>query len=510
MSMTIASAAPPQSLAQRGAVALGWGVFASAAKILLTLGVQAALARLLSPSDFGLFAIGMLVVGLAAYFADIGLATSLVQKAEIEDADVRFVFTMNLAISLAVALLLLAFAGPLAAAFGKPEAAAIFRAMAPVFVLNAAASVSVSLLRRSLDYRRIQLAALVAYIAGFGVVGIAIAMWQGTVAALVAAFAVQSLVNLLLLYAGTRHSLRLSLAAPGRGAHLEFGFTVLATNVVNWLVSTVDRLLIGRLFATAALGLYTAAYNLVHAPVNVLYPNLQSVVFAATARLQGQTARLAAAYLELLQGVTVLALPAFAGVFFLAQPLVLTIYGPTWADAAAFVATFSVMAPFLLVWGISTPFLWNGGRKSTEALVQLPFIALAVAAMLAASRVSLVAVAWTAVALFVARTMLMVVLVTRTLQLPLTAVLRRLLPALLLAVWVAAATGATGHLLADATVPPALQLAAGLATISAALLAGLLLVPTSLPPLVRTALSRWQHLPFVGALARRLMMRNEA
>lgn len=506
----MADTAPAAKLARRSAIALGWGVFASVAKIVLTLAVQAALARLLSPSAFGLFAMGMLVVGLAGYFADIGLATSLVQKAQVDDGDVRFVLTMNLVISLIVASLLFFAAGPLAALFEKPEAAPVFRAMAPVFVLNAAASVSVSLLRRSLDYRRIQLAGLAGYIVGFGIVGVGLAWWQGSVAALVAAFAVQSLVTLLVLYAGTRHTLKLSLRAPARGAHLEFGLTVLATNVVNWMVGAVDRLLIGRLFASASLGFYTAAYNLVHAPVNVLYPNLQSIVFSATARLQGERERMAAVYLELLQGVSVLMLPAFAGVFFLARPLVLTIYGAAWAESATYVATFSVMAPFLLIWGISTPFLWNSGRKSIEAKVQLPFIVIAAAAIWAAGQVSLPAVAWTAAALFISRTLMMVVLVTRTLGIAASAVLSRAASALALALWVAAAAWSVQTLMAAAAAPPLLRLLAGLLVLSLALLAGLLLVPRLLPDTARSALRRGQQWPLLGACARRLSPRSNA
>lgn len=509
MSAGTVEAPPQQTLARRGAVALGWAVLASAAKILLTLGVQALLARLLTPSDFGLFAIGMLVIGLAGYFADIGIATSLVQKAEINDDDIRFVFTLNLLISAGVALLIFVAAGALAQLFDKPQAAAVFRAMAPVFVLNAAASVSTSLLRRSLDYRHIQLSGLAGYIVGFGIVGVGLAWSTGTVVALVAAFAVQSLVTLAALYARTRHPVGLSLKAPDRGSHLGFGLTVLATNVVNWMAGAVDRLLIGRLFSSASLGFYTAAYNLIHAPVNVLYPNLQSIVFATTARMQGERERLATVYLELLQGVTVLVLSAFAGVSLLAGPLVLTIYGPAWAEAATYAGIFSLMAPFLLVWGISTPLLWNTGRKTLEATVQLPFIVAAVFAISAAGSVSMVAVGWTAAALFMARTALIVVLVLRALGIGAGRALRHLLPAMLLAPWVGCSVWAGEHFMAVASWPAPLRLCGGLLLLAIALFTGLIVAPKMLPPTLRAGIARWHYVPLFGAVARRLSLRSE-
>ena len=336
--------AAPSNLGHLGAIALGWGVIASAFRIVATLAVQAALARLLGPSEFGAFALGLLVVGVAGYFSDVGLATGLVQRRRVTDDDVRFVFTLNLAISLAVASVVFFGAGFLAAAFDKPEMADVFRAFSPVLVFNALASVSVSLLRRTLDYRTVQLAGLVGYAVGFGLVGVTVAWFTSSIYAMVVAFGVQSLVTLVVLYAKTRHPVGLRFSTPASREHLAFGSAILATNLVNWAAASVDRVVIGKLFSGAQLGLYSAAYNLVHAPVGALYPNLQSIVFSTTARMQGNLARLSKTYLDLLQAVVVLGFPSFAGLYFLAEPLIGTVYGPRWADAAALASLFAVMA----------------------------------------------------------------------------------------------------------------------------------------------------------------------
>ena len=58
----------PDDLAVRSAVAFMWGTGGSIVRIFLQLGIQVALARLLSPEVYGAFAFGVLVVGLASYF----------------------------------------------------------------------------------------------------------------------------------------------------------------------------------------------------------------------------------------------------------------------------------------------------------------------------------------------------------------------------------------------------------------------------------------------------------
>lgn len=481
---------PSENLGRRGAVALGWGVVVSAIKIVVTLGVQAALARLLGPVQFGIFAIGMLVVGLAGMFADIGLATGLVQKQLVTEEDVRFVFSMNLAISSAVAVVIFVFAPMLAEGFNKPEVTDVFRALAPAFVLNALASVSVSLLRRALDYRTIQLAGLAGYIVGFGLVGVPLAWATRSVYAVVAAFVVQSVVTLVLVYAKTRHVFGLRFRAPSRREHLAFGGTVLVTNVVNWAVSSIDRVIIGRLFTSAQLGLYSVAYNLVYAPVGLLYPNLQSVVFSTTARLQDQRDRLRTVYLDLLQSVVLTVLPPFAGLYFLAQPLVLSIYGQRWAGSAELAAIFALMAPFLLVWAISTPLLWNTGQKTLESKAQIPFIAVAIAALVLAARKSLLAVAWTAAALYIGRTVLIVLLVLRTIGVRPAEVARRLIPGALMALIVGSLAWGCNALLSPRVTHPQLRLLAGIAVIGVTQIGALLLAPTMLPFSVKRMIGR--------------------
>lgn len=468
-------------LGHRSAVAFSWGLLAAAVKVLLTLVVQAALARLLGPHEFGLFALGVLIMGVAGYFADVGLATSLVQKQVVHDADIRFVLTLNLLTAVSVAILVVALAEPLAQAFGKPEVKQIFQGLAPVFVLNAVASVSTSLLRRQLDYRSIQLANLVGYALGFGVVGIAAAALLGSVDALVAAYLCQAAVTLLLLYGKTRHPLALSLRADDRSALMGFGANILTTNLVNWAVGSLDRLLVGRLFSAAMLGHYSAAYNLIYAPVGALYSNLQSTVFSSMARMQGDLPRLQKTYLALLQAVSVIFMPIFVGLYSFSSTLVLVVYGAQWGEAALLAGPFSLMAPFLLVWACSTPVLWNTERRSLEWKLQLPFIVLVIMAVVLAAGVSIVAVAWVAAVAFIARTLMMIVFAFSALRVSACQAWAAVWPSL----WISAVVGTTSMacawLLRGTDLLLVAQLLLGVCLIGGALLICLLLVPNALP-----------------------------
>lgn len=499
------SEASGSGLRQRGARALGWGVGGSAVKVLLSILVQATLARLLGPAEFGLFAIGIVILGVASFFSDVGLATHLIQRDEVDDRDVSFVLAWNLTISLSVALILALAAPAIAQGFQKPESIVVIRTLAAVLGINAFAAISVALLRRALDYRSIQLCEIAGYVVGFGVIGIGLAASSHASWALMGAFVSQSLVTAVLLYARTRHPLRLQWRSGDASAFANFGFAIMATNLVNWYVSSLDKLLIGRAHSQATLGLYTTVQNLTGSPANVLYPNLQSVVFSATARLQNDHAALARSYVALLASVLTLVVPPFVGVALVADLLAVVVYGQGWAGAAGIAGPLTLMAPCILVWGISTPLLWNSDRKLTEVKVQAVFAAVSTGAIAWAVQHSIDVVAWTVCALFIARTIAIAAAVSRRLRIGALDILKVVATALPPVVAVVIAVMAVRAIAPLRGWGAGVTLTAGIAGTMLTMLLILSLRPQLLPASVRQAVS--DLLPGLPVPLRRVLAR---
>lgn len=493
--MTTTTMQEAGGLRQRGVRALGWGVMGSGVKIALSIVVQATLARMLGPGEFGLFALGLVILGVASFFSDVGLATHLIQRERLDAAELAFVLGWNLTISVVVAVVVFLGADLIAQGFfNKPETAMVIRALAVVLVVNAFAAISVALLRRDLDYRTIQVSEIVGYVLGFGLIGVSLAVSSKASYALVAAFVSQSCITASLLYARTRHSLRMRWTGGEATAFANFGVAIMVTNLVNWYVSSLDKLLIGRAHPQAALGLYTTVQNLTGSPANVLYPNLQSVVFSTTARLQNDHRALASSYLALLASVLVVVVPLFVGVALVADLLAVVVYGSAWTAAAPFAAALTLMAPCILVWGISTPLLWNSNRKFTEVKVQCVFAVVSTLCIAWAVQHTIEFVAWTVCALFVARTTAIVAAVCRRLSIGWRQVLGVLFaasqPTLVVALLVGASRVAATWLGWGSLATLALGLLSVVVGLGAALLARPALLPHSARASVGDALAR--------------------
>lgn len=402
--MQLSTSEARTGLAQRSLNAVFWGGAGALLRLALQLGAQIALARILGPQQYGVFAVGATVIGFSAFLSDIGLAYGLIQKPEVGADDIRFVFTWQIVLGLAVTALVYLTASPLAAFFGEARAAGVLRAMSLLCLLNALGATSLNLLRRRLDFKSIQFAQIVSYVVGYIACGLPLALAGAGYWALVAAWLIQSALNGLLLYRAAGHPLR-PLAwygqAIGQG---RYALTVLATNLTNWLIGNIDRVVVARVFGSRDIGLYATIYNLLYNPSATLLGVVQPVFFSASSRITDDPQRVAQGYRTLIGALALFVLPPFACLAVLGDSFVPALYGPNWLAAAGLVAPLALAMPLFLLFGLTTPLLWTSGRPQREFLLQLPVALVWLGACVLAARGSLPAVAWTVLVLFVLRT----------------------------------------------------------------------------------------------------------
>lgn len=387
------------------------------ARFFLQLCAQVILARTLGPEIFGLFAIGMVVLTFAGFMTGFGFSWSLLQRATVQNEDIRFAWTWQVLVGLLTMASVYGLAPWLAAYFREPRSQFVIQWLALTCVLTAASGPSTYLLQRDLNFRAIGLIQVGSYGAGYLLVGIPMALLGWGTASLVASWLVQASVTLLASYALKPHPLRPLFWYAGAATAISTGRAVFVTNIVNWFLNNMDRVLIGRLLNTHALGLYNVAYNMAAMPNSLLLGSLQPAFLAAGARLQDQLPRLGRAYVQMLATVLVLILPAFVFLALISEDLIRLLYGPAWQEAGWVLQILFVGMPAYVVWGLSTPVLWNTGRQHFEFALQLPLVLVGAAGFYAFAGKGLRSAAGVAVALLVLRALVMSLAAMRALQL---------------------------------------------------------------------------------------------
>lgn len=290
------------------------------------------IARLLSPSEIGVFSIAMVVVGIVSTVRDMGAGQYLVQAKELTADRIRAVWTVQLAFGAGLALLLVLLSHPLAAFYNHSVIGQMLLILAVNFLLNPLGSVTYAWLMRELKFDSIALIRFGSTVGG-AVASVYLA-WMGVGAISLAWGALCSTVMTALLSVFFRPAGYPWL--PGTRevrSVLAFGSKVTLTSIVNTVAKGSPEFLLGRLHDFAAAGFYSRANGVVQMFYRLVQEGAYNVAYALFAKeaRQGQSSQ--GSFERATLYVCVLAW-SFAGFLFcLAFPLVRLLYGDQWDQA---------------------------------------------------------------------------------------------------------------------------------------------------------------------------------
>ena len=317
--------------------------------------------RILTPADYGLYAMTGVVLALLALANGSGLANALIREREASPHLVRQLFGLLIVLNLALAALQIAVAPLVADYYRQPLVADILRVQALLYLTNPFLALGYALLSRAMDFRRQAQVNVVSALIG------AVAALAGALGGL----GVWTLVVAPLAQMGSR-ALGMALAAGAwvrpsfdfRGAWrlAGFGGAVTLSSLFWFVQSQADVVIAGRAFDAHELGIYTTALFLAQIFVTKLVPPLNEVAFSAFARVQDDRAAFAGGFLKSVRIVALMALPFCLGLAATAEMLVAVALGPKWLETAPVVQLLALAMPFATLQVLFAPAVNAVGR----------------------------------------------------------------------------------------------------------------------------------------------------
>ena len=328
---------------------MSWSTAATVVTAVLQIGYTAVMARLLTPAAFGLVALAGVVLRFGSYFSQIGLEQALVQKADMREEDVRAAFTSAALLGAGCAVAL-ALGAPLATGvFHEPAVVPLVRVMGLTLLVNGLSATALAILRRQMAFRTLAVIDTVSYVVAYVGLGLGLA-WHGCgVWSLVGASLGQAALMGVLAYGATRHPLRLYFHWPHYRPLLAYGSRITLTSFLEFVTSSLDTLLIGRLLGAALLGIYNRAAMLITLPLYLLTRSVARVIFPAFSQIQADGAKLHGTYLGSVTLVAAVVLPLGAGAAVAAPVLVRALLGPGWDAAVPVLRMLCAAVPLSLV-----------------------------------------------------------------------------------------------------------------------------------------------------------------
>lgn len=297
---------------------------------------------ILEPGDFGLFAIASIATALMGVIANLGLSEFTVQSRRIDADTVSALFLLNAGLGLAAACALVALAPTIAWVYGDAPLAPLLVALAPTVVLAAAAHQHIALLQRAMQWAALERVAILAQLAAtVAAIGLALGAGAG-VWALVAQVWVASGATLVLVW--TASAWRPTRRPDWREARaaVAFGLPLMGFGLVNFLHRQGDDALIGWRWGASELGLYNRAYAILMLPMQTINAPVASALIPVLSRLAAEPERWRRTYLDALAVIVLISSGMAAGMSAVAQPAVVVLFGPEWAEAGAILAVLAL------------------------------------------------------------------------------------------------------------------------------------------------------------------------
>lgn len=387
----------PESLRNQVRSAVLWRSGSQIVGQLITWGSTFLVIRILSPADYGLYAMTSVVLVLLSLMNGYGLANALIQKREATPHMLRQLFGMLIVLNVTLAAIQVAVAPLVASYYGQPAVADLLRVQALIYLTNPFLALGYAVLSREMDFRRqakvnlvsgllSAVAALAGALAGLGVWTLVLAPLTG--------FAARALGMAI----AARIFIRPSFDFRGAWDLAHYG-GIMAVGQFFWFVQTqADVVIAGRAFDPHLLGIYTTSLFLTQMFVTKFVPPINEVAFSAYARVQDDAQAMALGFLKAVRILMLIGMPFCLGLAASAEPLVHVVLGEKWLETAPVIALLGFAMPFMIIQVLFGPASSAAGRPGIYTRISLLGAVLMPIAFLIGVRWGVTGIAWAWVA----------------------------------------------------------------------------------------------------------------
>ncbi len=345
------------------AFGVSWGAFSTITVTCFQLAFMAIMARMLDPASFGLVAIANVSLRFFSYFSQMGTAPALIQKPNLEDGDIAAALTVSIVISF-VFFAIAQISAPLFEFFFQMAGlASVIRVLSLNFIIGGFSAISVGLMQRKTAFRELALIEVFAYICGYGIIGIVAAYQHMEVWALVAAFITQMTLTAILSYAVIRFPLSFRHCASQRSHFLRYGGRYSVIGFAEFLSTSMDALVVGKLFGAMQAGYYNRASLLANLPVQQPANILTKALFPVMSSIGNQHEKQIIGFQLSLLLVGSYAFAVSAGICFAATDIVNALLGYKWLD--------SIPILQILSWAVGPAYISHVAGVTMDSLNKL-------------------------------------------------------------------------------------------------------------------------------------------
>lgn len=370
-----------ESLRKKTLRSVGWNALDRVANYGISFIVSIVLARLLSPSDYGLIGIIGIFIAIFNTILDGGLSTALIRKEEVSETDYNTVFYSNIVTSISLTIALFLGAPLISSFFNRPEITLLIETIAFILIINALSIIQQVILVKKLDFKTQTKISVFANITS-GVIGIVLAYLDYGVWALVIQQLTSRVITTTLLWIYNKWLPKIDFSSKNFKELFGFGWKLLLSRLITSIWGQIYHAVIGKYYSPQSLGLYTRASQYGQLFSSGIADVILKVSLPVMSSIQNNDDRLISATREIIKQtmfVTFFLLTLLAAC---SKSFILVLIGEKWIDCVPYlqILCFNLMINPLAY--INENLLTVKGKSDKILILQIAKIVLTIAPIL--------------------------------------------------------------------------------------------------------------------------------
>ncbi len=381
------------SLRDRTISSFKWSFIDSLSKYFLSFVIGIILARLLTPTDYGLVGMSAIFIAVSRVFIDGGFSDALIRKMEPTTDDYTSVFYFNIVLAV-IFYLSLYFSSPwISDFFNEPLLVKIIRIAGLGLIISSTASIQVVILRKRLDFKRQAIIGFVSTMVS-GIVSITMAFYNYGVWSLIYNGIIALMVSSILLWLFSSWRPKLNFKLSVIKEEFGFGSKIMAGSFINVIYNNMYYVLVGKIFSPAALGFFTKADNfqkLISGNIDII---VRQVTYPVLASIQNESDQLKAIYRLMIKNTAFITVVLLLGLAAISDYFIVTLIGEKWLTSAVYLQLLCIVGIFFPLISINTNILNVKGRSDLSLIVKLLMVIFSIPALIIGYYLGVVFMIW--------------------------------------------------------------------------------------------------------------------
>lgn len=360
-----------ESLRKQAVSGVAWTLLERFAQQIIQFIIGVAIARVLSPSDYGVVGMTAIFFAIAGTFIDSGFGSALIQKKDRNEEDYSTCFYFSFIVSIILFGIIYVCSPAIASFYRTPILCNVTRALSITLVINSLGNSQNAKLAAQMKFKVMSVISVTSQLS-IGVFGLYMAYTGWGVWALVYQQIFGSILRIVFVEAYLRWIPKWKFSMESFRHLFSFGSKLLCSSLINTIYDNIYTLVIGRVFSPKEVGYYNRGNQFALLPAQTLLSVFMRVAYPLMAKVQDDTDKLRVAYMKFLRVPLFILWPILFGLIALAKPLILLLLGEKWLPCVPLLQVLCIGSFFGPLTHINLNILYVKGR--TDLVLKLELI----------------------------------------------------------------------------------------------------------------------------------------